>query len=118
MSRIINGRWLVVITGGLALLAGLVLASTTTAGAATRGEPIFECTFRVQGGNVSANVAIANDRPFGDATINFRDDRWIATLNPNEFAQAEGTNLSRVPDTAVIRINGGQDRLDIPCTRQ
>ena len=81
-----------------------------------RPDPIFECTVTVQrGGIADVVVGITNDVPFGDASINFRDDRWIATVDPNDFAQAEIFEVSRVPDTAVIRINDNQDRFDIPC---
>ena len=117
MSRVVNRPWIAVLTGACTLLAGLLLASTTPAGAQLRPDPIFECFFTVEGnGDVRAVVAIENDVPFGDATINFRDDRWIATFAPNEFAQADATTISRIPDTAIIRTNGGQDRVDIACT--
>ena len=117
MTRAINRRWVAALTGASTLLAGLLLASTTSAGAELRPDPIFECSFTVEGnGDVRAVVAIENDVPFGDATINFRDDRWIATFDPNEFAQADATTISRTPDTAIIRTNDDQDRVDIPCT--
>ena len=116
MSRVVNRRRIAVLTGACTLLAGLLLASTTPAGAQLRPDPIFECVFTVEGNDdVRAVVAIENDVPFGDATINFRDDRWIATFSPNEFAQADGTTISRIPDTAIIRTNGDQDRVD--CTQ-
>ena len=97
-------------------MAGLLLASTTPAGAQLRPDPIFACTFTVEDGDVRAVIAIENSVPFGDATINFRDDRWIANFDPNDFAQADTTFLSRTPDTAIIRTNDNQDRVDIPCT--
>ena len=116
MSRTINRRWLAVLTGGCTLLTGLLLASTTPAGAQLRPDPVFECTFTVEDGEVRAVIAIENNVPFDDATINFRDDRWIANSDPNDFAQADTTFLSRTPDTAIIRTNDNQDRVDIPCT--
>ena len=116
MSRAINRQWLAALTGGCALLAGLLLASATPAGAQLRPDPIFACTFTVEDGDVRAVIAIENSVPFGDATINFRDDRWIANFDPNDFAQADTTFLSRTPDTAIIRTNDNQDRVDIPCT--
>ena len=119
MSRAINRRWLAVLTGGCTLLAGLLLASTTPAGAQLRPDPVFECTFTIEdNGDVRAVVGITNDVPFDDATINFRDDRWIANFDPNDFAQADATIVSRTPDTAIIRTNNNQDRVDIPCTLQ
>ena len=105
MSRVVNRRRIAVLTGACTLLAGLLLASTTPAGAQLRPDPIFECVFTVEGNDdVRAVVAIENDVPFGDATINFRDDRWIATFGPNEFAQADGTTISRIPDLSLIHI--------------
>ena len=116
MSRTINRRWLAALTGGCALLAGLLLASTTPAGAQLRPDPVFECDYRVEAdGSISAIIAIANDVPFGDdVTINFRDNRWISTFVPNPDAQADVATVSRIPDIAIIRIND-QDRVDIAC---
>ena len=119
MSSTINRRWLAVLTGGCTLLVGLLLASTTPAGAQLRPDPVFECFFTVQDdGDVRAVIAIDNNVPFDDATINFRDDRWIANSDPNDFAQADTTFLSRTPDTAIIRTNNNQNRVDIPCNLQ
>ena len=116
MMRTINRRWLAVLTGGCALLAVLLLANTTPAGAQLRPDPVFECDYRVEAdGSISAIIAIANDVPFGDdVTINFRDNRWISTFVPNPDAQADVATVSRIPDIAIIRIND-QDRVDIAC---
>ena len=62
-----------------------------------------------------ADVSVVSaEGPFGNATLNFRDTRWIANSNPFDAATVANVNVRRTPTTAIIRQNN--ERFDVPCT--
>ena len=85
-----------------------------------RPDPGFPwaCDVRVDGDDVTVTITSIDDTPFGDATINFRDNnsRWISSANPNDFAVTHTQSLPRVPVEAIVRINDNRDRYDVRCS--
>ena len=74
----------------------------------------FRCFAIDTGGTVTASVV--STEPFGDASINYRDGRWIATDDPVDSALFENARLSRLPTVAIVRTGGNSGRVVVPCT--
>ncbi len=90
------------------------LPCTTGSGDTT---PQFQC-FAIDTGGGEFSASVVSTEPFGDASINYRDTRWILTDDPADDALFDNAprSLSRLPTVAIVRINGNSVRFDVPCT--
>lgn len=79
--------------------------------------PQFRC-FAIDNGGGEFSASIVSTEPFGDASINYRDTRWISTEDPADDALFDNASraLPRLPTVAIIRTNRDSVRFDVPCT--
>lgn len=74
--------------------------------------PEFSCwAVEVEGRN---SINVVSRQPFDDASLNFRDDKWIERQVPANDTTIFNSKTSRLATTVVIR--QGDERYDVPCT--
>jgi len=77
-------------------------------------EADFTC-YAIETGLGEASAAVVASEPFGDASLNFRDSRWIATDDPPDRGiYSSERSLRRLPTKVIVR--QGSKRIDVPCT--